>query len=65
MTDWRLDADVGGAALGETLTVVVTGAPCRLERLMADIKDVVEAHRRAGREADAAPTQRPCGCRDA
>lgn len=58
--------DLGGGILGETLTIVVTGAPCRLKKALPDVVAALKGHRAAGLAEDAkAKAARPCGCEDA
>lgn len=65
--DIAVTVDLGGAILGETLTITVTGCPCRLKKVLPDVVAVLKDHKSAGVKDDArsARPKKPCGCKDA
>ncbi len=60
----RVTVDLGGSPIGESVTVVVTGAPCRTRKAVEDIVAVLKGHRAMNLKADAVPPKKPCGCKD-
>ena len=68
MQSTTVHVDLGGSPIGESMTIVVTGAPCRLKKALPDVVAALKGHRQAGLAEDAkakAVKTKPCGCKDA
>lgn len=62
MDGTTITADLGGSPIGEQVTVVITGAPCRLRKAVEAIQRELRELRQGYVAADAKPARKPCGC---
>lgn len=66
MTTTDVTVDLGGSPIGESITITVVGAPCRLRKALEDVQAVLKGHRAMHLAEDSRPAQKkPCGCGEA